>query len=92
MATVEPKYIVPCPLKARIMEPEETSVTRQRFGKHNSAVTDTHATTEELLCAVFSVGPALTRWTGDLSGPHGMKISYLCWILNPASSVNQFVS
>jgi hypothetical protein len=56
MATLEPKYTIPCPLKARIIEPEETAVTRQWFGKHDSAVTDTHVAREELLYAVFSVG------------------------------------
>jgi hypothetical protein len=30
------------------MEPEETTVVMERLGKHASAVTDTHATIEEL--------------------------------------------
>jgi hypothetical protein len=34
-------------------KPEETAVARLRFGKHLSAATNTHATTEELLDTVF---------------------------------------
>jgi hypothetical protein len=37
------------------MEPEETSLARQRFGKQVSAATDTQATLEELLGTKFSV-------------------------------------
>jgi hypothetical protein len=42
----------------RIMEPEETSITRQRLSKHVPAATNTQATIEELLEAMFSVGSA----------------------------------
>jgi hypothetical protein len=37
------------------MEPEETSIARQRFGKQVSAATDTPATTVELLGTRFSI-------------------------------------
>jgi hypothetical protein len=33
----------------------ETSITRQRLGKHVFAVTDTQATIEELLGTMFSI-------------------------------------
>jgi hypothetical protein len=42
-------------LKPGILEPEETAVIMQRLGKHIPTATDTHATIEELLDAVFSV-------------------------------------
>jgi hypothetical protein len=43
-------------LKAGItVEPEETAVARQWLGKHAPAATNIHATTEELLDAVFSM-------------------------------------
>jgi hypothetical protein len=37
------------------MEPEETTVARKRLDKHVSMATDTSATTEEPLEAVFSM-------------------------------------
>jgi hypothetical protein len=42
-------------LKARSTERQETSVARERLGKHVPAATDTQANLEELLEAVFSV-------------------------------------
>jgi hypothetical protein len=48
-------YIVAYLLKARIVESEETAVARKLHGKHISSVTNTHATIEELLEAVFSL-------------------------------------
>jgi hypothetical protein len=36
-------------MKAGIADPENTSIVRQRHGKHVSAVTNNHAETEELL-------------------------------------------
>jgi hypothetical protein len=39
--------------KAGLVEPEETSVARQRRDKQLSAATDSHATLEELLEAIF---------------------------------------
>jgi hypothetical protein len=54
---------VTCLLKAGIVEPEEMAVARQWLCKHVSmatnsrdATTYTHATLEEMLEAVFSVG------------------------------------
>jgi hypothetical protein len=40
-------------LKVGTDEPEETAVGRQRLRKHVPAATNTHATTEGLLDAVF---------------------------------------
>jgi hypothetical protein len=40
------------------MEPEETSIARQRLGKHIPAATNTQATLKEFLETVFSVGSA----------------------------------
>jgi hypothetical protein len=37
------------------MDPKETAVARQRLYKHVSTATDTHATIEEILEALFSV-------------------------------------
>jgi hypothetical protein len=37
------------------VEPEETSIARQRFHKKVSAATDTKATIEELLGTMFSI-------------------------------------
>jgi hypothetical protein len=47
--------IVTCGLRARIVETEETAVTRQRLGKHALAAADTNVTVEELLEAVVSM-------------------------------------
>jgi hypothetical protein len=41
------------PNKAGIVEPEQTAVARQRFGKHVPAATNTHAAIQELLDSVF---------------------------------------
>jgi hypothetical protein len=51
-----PLYIVAWRLKAGIVEPEETSFTKQRLGKYFPPVTNTQATIEEFLESVFSVG------------------------------------
>jgi hypothetical protein len=40
------------------MEPEDTSIARQRLGKEVSTATDTQATVEDLLGTVFSVQPS----------------------------------
>jgi hypothetical protein len=37
------------------VEPEETSITRQRLGEQVSAATDTQATIEELLRTMFHI-------------------------------------
>jgi hypothetical protein len=42
-------------LKAGIVEPEETSIARQRLGKQVPAATDTQATIEKLFGKVFSI-------------------------------------
>jgi hypothetical protein len=39
-------------MKARIADPEKTTIARQQHGKQFSAVMNNHATTEELLEAV----------------------------------------
>jgi hypothetical protein len=62
------KYILTCPLKGRIAEPEETAIAaiaRELLGKHASTVTDTHATIEELLEAMFSVCSAPRLYNED---------------------------
>jgi uncharacterized protein YabN with tetrapyrrole methylase and pyrophosphatase domain len=41
--------------ESRNRRPRETSSARQRHGKHVSAVTNNHATTEELSDVVFSM-------------------------------------
>jgi hypothetical protein len=48
-------YIVTWWLKVETVEQEEGAIARQRRGKHIFAATNQHATTEELLEAVFSV-------------------------------------
>jgi hypothetical protein len=53
--TLKFMYIVTCCLKAEIMEPEETSIARQRFGKQVSGATDMQATIEKLLGMMFSI-------------------------------------
>jgi hypothetical protein len=50
-------------LKAGIVEPEVSDVTRQRLGKHISAETNTHATMEELLDAVFLCSPCRIKYS-----------------------------
>jgi hypothetical protein len=47
------------------VEPEETSIARQRIGKHVPATTNTQATTEEILETVFSVGFASRIYNED---------------------------
>jgi hypothetical protein len=42
-------------LRARIMEREDTDISKQWLNKHDTASTDMHATNEELLDAVFSM-------------------------------------
>jgi hypothetical protein len=42
-------------MEARIADPETTSIARQQHGKHVSAVTNNHATIEELLEVVISM-------------------------------------
>jgi hypothetical protein len=61
-------YIVECLLKARIVKPAETTITTERLSKntpvvrqwfsnrHVIAATCTHATIEEMLEAISSVG------------------------------------
>jgi hypothetical protein len=57
-------YIVTWRMKAGIAHSEKTSITKQRHGKHVSAVTNNHATKEELLEAVVSIRsvPRLYGW------------------------------
>jgi hypothetical protein len=47
-------------LKARIVEPEDMSIARQRLGKQVSSATDTQARIEVFLGTVFSFGPCKT--------------------------------
>jgi hypothetical protein len=48
-------HIMTWRLKAGIVEPEESSNSRQRLGKQVSATTDTQATIEESLGTMFSI-------------------------------------
>jgi hypothetical protein len=50
-------------LKAGIVEPEETSIARQRLNEHTAA-TDTQATIEELLGKIFSTRSLKTECLG----------------------------
>jgi hypothetical protein len=42
-------------MKARTVEPKQTAVARQRFGKHIPVAMNTHATVEKPLEAVFTM-------------------------------------
>jgi hypothetical protein len=42
-------------MKARIADPEKTSISRQQHGNHAIAVTNNHKTTKKLLEAMFSM-------------------------------------
>jgi hypothetical protein len=55
-------YIVTWCLKARTVEPEEASITRQQLSKQVSAATDTQAAVQELLGMMFSVW---SMWSGN---------------------------
>jgi hypothetical protein len=48
-------YIVTLRLKAGIVEPQETSIVKQRLGKHVHAAANTQETIEVLLETMFSV-------------------------------------
>jgi hypothetical protein len=48
------------------VEPEETSIARQRLGKQVSAATDTQATIEELLGTIFSLLPVQSGYKEEL--------------------------
>jgi hypothetical protein len=61
------KYIVTQHLKGGIAEPEETVVVRQWLSKQAPLAMDMHATTEELLEAVFSMRP-MPRLYDDAGG------------------------
>jgi hypothetical protein len=41
--------------QARLVEPEDTAIARQRLSEHVPATTNTHATTEVLLDEMFSM-------------------------------------
>jgi hypothetical protein len=47
------------------VEPGETFINRQRFGKHVPAAKNTHATIEESLETVFSIGSAPRLYNED---------------------------
>jgi hypothetical protein len=50
---VKLKYIVTWQLKVGAVEQDQAAGTRQRRGKHVSAVTNQHATVDEVLEVVF---------------------------------------
>jgi hypothetical protein len=47
--------VSPQRMKPKLVEPEETSVVRQRLSKHVPTAINTHATTEELFDMLFSI-------------------------------------
>jgi hypothetical protein len=49
------------------MEPEETSITRQRLGKQVSSVKDTQATIEEMLETMFSIRSVQSGYKQEFS-------------------------
>jgi hypothetical protein len=49
------------------MEPEVTSIARQRLGEQVSAATDTQATTEELLGTMFSIRSVQSGYKEEFS-------------------------
>lgn len=49
------------------MEPEETSIARQRLGKQISAGTDTQATIEELFGTMFSIRSVQSGYKEEFS-------------------------
>jgi hypothetical protein len=53
-------------MKARIADQEKTSIARQQLGKHVSAVMNNHATTEDLIEAVFSMQSMLRLYKNQL--------------------------
>jgi hypothetical protein len=54
-------------MKARIVEPEETSIPTQRLGKQVSATTDTQATIKELLGTIFSIRTVQSGYKEEFS-------------------------
>jgi hypothetical protein len=49
------------------MEPEDTSIARQRLNKQVSAATDTQATTDESLGTMFSIQSVQSGYKEELS-------------------------
>jgi hypothetical protein len=49
-------------IRKLVVEPEETAVAREGHGKHATTATDTHATIEELLKALFSLQSAQRQY------------------------------
>jgi hypothetical protein len=62
------KDIVAWHLKGGIVEPEETTVARQRLDKHVSTAMDMHAKLEELLETVFSMQSVPMLYSKDEQG------------------------
>jgi hypothetical protein len=52
-------------LKGGVVEPEEWDVTMQRLDKHVSMAMDTHATIEEMLETMFSMGSVPRQYSKD---------------------------
>jgi hypothetical protein len=59
------------------VEPKETSITRQRLGKHVSAATNTQVAIEESLETVFSVESAPRLYSGEPRSAEGrFRVTY----------------
>jgi hypothetical protein len=62
------------------VEQEEAAIGRQRRGEHISAATNQHATTEELLEAVFSVWVRAEPGKGEsLGGRSRRRLVVVSW-------------
>jgi hypothetical protein len=55
-------------------------VARQRFGKNVTAVTNTHATIEELLDASFSMWPVSYQGMSAISSSHNFLLFHVSFI------------
>jgi hypothetical protein len=71
----------------RIAEPEETSIARQRLGKHIPAAMDVHATTEEMLETAFSMRSVQKLYEDQWDHPDDVKQLY-CRLLTTQSRNN----
>jgi hypothetical protein len=61
------KHIATWRLKTGIMQPEQTSIARQRISKQVSAATDTQTTIEELLGKMCSIRSAQSGYKEEFS-------------------------
>jgi hypothetical protein len=74
--------IVTWRLKAGIVEPEKTSITRQRLGKQVPAATDTQATAEELLEMMFPIRSVQSGYKEELSWESAVAFPSSKWAVS----------